>query len=132
MALKGMGVAFLGGSPVRPFSSARSTMERPSGVSSARDAIRAARRATSGRTPGAGITSVAMRAPKVMVPVLSSSRVSTSPDASTARPEVARTLNFSRRSMPAMPMAERSPPIVVGMRQMNRAPSTSGSSFTPE
>ncbi len=67
-----------------------------------------------------------------MVPVLSSSRVSTSPEASTARPEVARTLTFSNRSMPAMPIAERSPPIVVGIRQMNRAPSTRGSRLTPE
>ena len=38
------------------------------------------------------MNSVAMRLPKVMVPVLSSSSVSTSPAASTARPEVAMTL----------------------------------------
>ena len=37
-------------------------------------------------TPGTGMISVAMRLPKVMVPVLSSSSVSTSPAASTARP----------------------------------------------
>ena len=53
------------------------------------------------------MTSSAMRLPKVMVPVLSSSRVSTSPAASTARPEVASTLKRISRSMPAMPMADR-------------------------
>lgn len=73
-----------------------------------------------------------MRLPKVMVPVLSSSRVSTSPAASTARPEVASTLTFSSRSMPAMPTADNSPPIVVGIRVMNSAPSTIGESWTPE
>ncbi len=88
--------------------------------------------ARSGRTPGAGITSVAMRLPKVMVPVLSSSRVSQSPAASTARPEVARTLTFRSRSMPAMPTALSRPPMVVGIRQTNSAPSTRGDSFTPE
>ena len=42
------------------------------------------------------MTSVASRLPKVMVPVLSSSRVSTSPAASTARPDMASTLNFEQ------------------------------------
>jgi hypothetical protein len=37
-------------------------------------------------TPGAGMNSVAMRLPSVIVPVLSSSSTSTSPAASTARP----------------------------------------------
>ena len=92
----------------------------------------AAAKAASGRTPGTGMTSVAMRLPKVMVPVLSSNRVSTSPAASTARPEVASTLTFSNRSMPAMPTADSRPPIVVGIRVMNRAPSTIGSRSTPE
>ncbi len=132
VALKGTGLESFGGVPVRPFSSARSTIERPSGVSSASEAIMAAWSAASARTPGAAITSVAMRLPWVMVPVLSSSRVSTSPAASTARPEVASTLTFSSRSMPAMPMAESRPPMVVGIRQMNSAPSTRGSSLTPE
>ena len=50
-----------------------------------------------------------------MVPVLSSSSVSTSPAASTARPEVATTLKRTSRSMPAMPIAESRPPIVVGI-----------------
>ena len=115
-----------------PWLRAYSMIERPSGVSSPREAIRAARTAACGDTPGAATTSVAMRAPKVMVPVLSSSRVSQSPAASTARPEVASTLTLSSRSMPAMPIAERSPPIVVGMRQTKRAPRTSGSRATPE
>ncbi len=46
---------------------------------------------------------------------------STSPDASTARPLMASTLKRATRSMPAMPMADRSPPIVVGMRHTRRA-----------
>ena len=62
-----------------------------------------------------------MRLPWVMVPVLSSSSVSTSPEASTARPLMAMTFFCSRRSMPAMPIAESRPPIVVGMRQTSSA-----------
>ena len=73
-----------------------------------------------------------MRLPKVMVPVLSSSSVSTSPAASTARPEVAMTLKRISRSMPAMPMADRRPPIVVGMRQTSSAISTVADSSVPE
>ena len=56
-----------------------------------------------------------------MVPVLSSSRVAQSPAASTARPLIARTLRRTNRSIPAMPMAERSAPIVVGIRHTNNA-----------
>src|SRR5579863_3467462 len=52
-----------------------------------------------------------------MVPVLSRSRVLMSPAASTARPLMASTLYWTRRSMPAMPMAESKPPMVVGIRQ---------------
>jgi hypothetical protein len=44
-----------------------------------------------------------------------------SPAASTARPLIARTLRWSRRSMPAIPIAERRPPIVVGIRHTRRA-----------
>ena len=58
-----------------------------------------------------------MRLPRVMVPVLSSSSVCTSPAASTARPLMASTLRWTRRSMPAMPIADSSAPMVVGMRQ---------------
>ena len=62
-----------------------------------------------------------MRLPKVIVPVLSSSSVSTSPAASTARPDLAMTLARTSRSMPAMPMAESSPPMVVGISVTNSA-----------
>ena len=73
-----------------------------------------------------------MRLPKVMVPVLSSSSVSTSPAASTARPEVAMTLKRTSRSMPAMPMAESRPPMVVGISVTSSAASTVTVSTVPE
>ena len=41
--------------------------------------------------------------------------------ASTARPDIASTLRCTSRSMPAMPMADNSAPMVVGMRQTNSA-----------
>ena len=47
-----------------------------------------------------------------------------SPAASTARPDMASTLRCTRRSMPAMPMADSSAPMVVGIRQTSRATST--------
>ena len=59
-----------------------------------------------------------------MVPVLSSSSTSTSPAASTARPDMAITFFWIIRSMPAMPMADSSAPIVVGIRQTSSATST--------
>ncbi|MNY19751.1 hypothetical protein D3C86_1531980 [compost metagenome] len=59
--------------------------------------------------------------PIVMVPVLSSSNTSTSPAVSTARPLLVITLARKARSMPAIPMAESKPPMVVGMRQTNNA-----------
>ncbi len=92
-------------------------MLRPSGVSSARLASCAASASSLGSTPGAGMNSVAWRLPIVIVPVLSSSSTSTSPAASTARPLMASTFFCTMRSMPAMPIAESSPPIVVGIRQ---------------
>ena len=58
-----------------------------------------------------------------MVPVLSSSNTSTSPAASTARPEVAITFAPSMRLMPAMPMAESSAPMVVGIKHTSSATS---------
>ena len=67
---------------------------------------------------------VACRFPSVIVPVLSSSSTSTSPAASTARPDVAITLARSMRPMPARPMADSSPPMVVGIRQTSSATST--------
>ena len=51
----------------------------------------------------------------VIVPVLSSSRVFTSPAASTARPDTAITFRCTSRSMPAMPIADSSAPMVVGI-----------------
>jgi len=66
------------------------------------------------------------------LPVLSSSRTSTSPAASTARPDIASTFRCTRRSIPAIPMAESSAPIVVGMRQTNNATSTMSDWREPE
>ncbi len=62
-----------------------------------------------------------MRLPSVIVPVLSNSKVSTSPAASIARPLIASTFLRSRRSMPAMPIAESKPPIVVGIKHTSNA-----------
>ena len=59
-----------------------------------------------------------------MVPVLSSSSVLTSPAASTARPDMASTFACTSRSMPAMPIALSSAPIVVGIRQTSSATRT--------
>ncbi len=107
-------------------------MERPSGVSSARlDSSTASASVRSG-TPPTGTNSLGMRLPNVIVPVLSSSSVSTSPAASTARPEVATTLKRIKRSMPAMPMAESRPPMVVGIRQTSSATSTVTDKVAPE
>ena len=103
------------------FSLASTTTERPSGVSSESDDSWAASARSRSETPGIGMSSVATRLPSVIVPVLSSSSVSTSPAASTARPDMASTLNFTRRSMPAMPIADRSAPIVVGISVTNNA-----------
>ena len=75
-------------------------------------------------TPRRGRNSTAWRLPSVMVPVLSSSSVFTSPAASTALPLIASTLCCITRSMPAMPMAESRPPIVVGIRQTSSETST--------
>ena len=92
-------------------------MLRPSGVSSASEASCAASASARSSTPSAARKAVAWRLPRVIVPVLSRSRTSTSPAASTARPDMAMTLARIMRSMPAMPIAESRPPIVVGMRQ---------------
>ena len=62
---------------------------------------------------------VALRLPMVMVPVLSSSSVSMSPAVSTALPDLVMTFARSARSIPAIPIADSSPPIVVGIRQTN-------------
>ena len=111
--------------PRRPNRSlASTTMLRPSGVSSGSEASCARSARSSIRTRPSGRNSTAWRLPSVIVPVLSSSSVSTSPAASTARPLIAMTFCWISRSMPAMPMAESRPPIVVGMRQTSSATST--------
>jgi hypothetical protein len=97
------------------------TMLLPSGVSSAHDASTAASASASGATPRAAKNSVAWRLPWVIVPVLSRNSTSMSPAASTARPEVAITLAWIIRSMPAMPIADNRPPIVVGIRHTSSA-----------
>jgi len=70
------------------------------------------------------MNSVAMRLPRVIVPVLSRSRTSTSPAASTALPLVARTFLRISRSIPAIPIALSKPLTVVGIRQTIRDSST--------
>ena len=103
---------------------ASTTMERPSGVSSARLESCAASASSAGPQFSTGMNSAAWRLPRVMVPVLSSRRVFTSPAASTARPDIASTLCCTRRSMPAMPMADSRAPMVVGIRQTSSATRT--------
>ena len=98
-------------------------MLRPSGVSSASDASWAASASCASVKPGAAKKADAWRLPSVIVPVLSISSTSTSPAASTARPEVAMTLACIIRLMPATPIAESSAPIVVGIRQTSSATS---------
>ena len=60
----------------------------------------------------------------MIVPVLSSSSTSTSPAASTARPDLASTLKRTNRSMPAMPIADSNAAMVVGIKVMSSAAST--------
>ena len=98
-----------------------STMLLPSGVSSAAEARAASRPTSTAVKPSKGTNCVARRLPTVIVPVLSNSRVSTSPATSTAFPLLAMMLARSARSMPAMPMAASRAPIVVGIRQTKRA-----------
>ena len=105
-------------------SSQSRTIERPSGVSSARLDSNAASASSSISTSCTVMSSVASRLPIVIVPVLSSSSVDTSPAASTARPDMAMTLCCTSRSMPAMPIADSKPPIVVGIRHTSSAIST--------
>ena len=57
----------------------------------------------------------------LIVPVLSKIIVSTSPHASTAFPDIAITLNLVTLSIPAIPIADNKPPIVVGMRHTSKA-----------
>ena len=89
-------VALRGRTASRP----SATIERPSGVSSARLDASAAVGELGSATPGTGMNAVAWRLPSVIVPVLSRSSVATSPAASTARPDIASTLRCTSRSMP--------------------------------
>ena len=75
---------------------------------------------------------MACRFPMVIVPVLSSSSVLTSPAASTARPDMASTLRCTSRSMPAMPIADSSAPIVVGISATTSATSVTRVCGAPE
>ena len=120
------------GSPAARTLPHSSRMLRPSGVPSARLDSRPPRPAALVGVPLTGMNSVARRLPQVIVPVLSSSSVSMSPAASTALPEVASTLRCTSRSMPAMPIADSSAPIVVGIRQTSSAVSTITDCSPPE
>ena len=114
-----------------PYCLASTTIERPSGVSSASEAYWAASASSTSLTPGIGMNSVAWRLPSVIVPVLSSSSTSTSPEASTARPESASTLRRTSRSIPAIPIAESRAPIVVGISATSSAISVAIETFVP-
>ncbi len=116
--------------PKRSFAS--TTMERPSGVSSASEASCAASATSCSVWPPTGKKSDAMRFPSVIVPVLSSSSVWTSPAASTARPLMASTLRCTSRSIPAIPIAERSAPMVVGMRHTSSDTRMTTETVAPE
>ncbi len=102
-------------------SSASSRTERPSGVSSAKEAMIAPSNACSTERPPTGVISDALRFPNVIVPVLSKMIVWISPAASTAFPLIAMTLKRVTRSIPAMPIADSKPPIVVGIKQTSKA-----------
>ncbi|MNX83370.1 hypothetical protein D3C86_1151310 [compost metagenome] len=54
-----------------------------------------------------------------MVPVLSKSSTSISPAVSTAFPDFVITLARKALSIPAIPMADNNPPMVVGIKQTN-------------
>ncbi|MNI09241.1 hypothetical protein D3C73_622960 [compost metagenome] len=98
-----------------------SSTDLPSGVSSFTELI-AAHWATDGvLSPAVGTNSLAIRFPKVIVPVLSNIIVLISPAASTAFPDIASTLNRVTRSIPAIPIADNNPPIVVGIKQTSKA-----------
>src|ERR1700761_2695503 len=94
-------------------------IDLPSGVSSANDDNTQAVIKSSGDTALAGQNWVALRLPIVIVPVLSNSNTSMSPAVSTALPDLVITLARNALSIPAIPMADNRPPIVVGIRQTN-------------
>ena len=132
VALKGTNSCSPSSRSRRPnFSFASTTIERPSGVSSASEASCATSASSRSSTPGAGMNSVACRLPSVIVPVLSSRSTSTSPDASTARPDIASTFRCTSRSIPAIPIADSSAPIVVGISATSSAIRTVSESCVP-
>ena len=100
---------------------ARTTMLRPSGVSSTNDESWAASANSFSDAPSTGINSQAWRLPRVIVPVLSNINISTSPAASMARPLIAKTLAWFKRLIPAIPIAESNAPIVVGAKHTSNA-----------
>ena len=106
------------------FSLASTTMERPSGVSSASEASCAASASSCSLTPRKrlelGGLAVAERDGAGLVEQKGVDVAA----ASTARPDIASTLKRTRRSMPAMPIADSSAPIVVGIKVTNSATST--------
>ena len=71
-----------------------------------------------------GIKASAKRFPKVIVPVLSKTKVFISPQTSTACPEVAMMLNWATLSIPAIPIALSKLPMVVGISATKRAINT--------
>ena len=106
-------------------------MLRPSGVSSVSEAMSAASASSFSACPPTGTKATACRLPRVIVPVLSSSRTLTSPAASIARPESAMTFFWKSRSIPAMPMAGSRAAIVVGARQTKSATRTVSETGAP-
>ena len=96
---------------------ANSIIDFPSGVSSAKEERTQASIKAFGSTPFAGQKLVAFLLPMVMVPVLSSNKVSKSPAVSTALPLLVITLARNALSIPAIPMALNNPPMVVGIKQ---------------
>ena len=68
-----------------------------------------------------GINASAILLPYVIVPVLSRINTFTSPHDSTERPLLAKILNCVTRSIPAIPIADNSPPIVVGIKHTVKA-----------
>ena len=103
------------------FSLAKITILRPSGVSSAKEDNWAAFAKVFSSIPSTGINSEAWRFPSVIVPVLSSIKISTSPAASIARPLIANTLAWFNLLIPAIPIAESKAPIVVGAKHTSKA-----------
>ena len=98
-----------------------STIDLPSGVKSFNEEIAEYFIISSLRIPFTGKNSSASLLPNVIVPVLSKIIVLISPQVSTALPDIAMTLNLFTLSIPAIPMAESNPPIVVGIKQTSKA-----------